>query len=1121
MAVSIDCVEGGKPAPHDVFLSYHTSDRGRVAAIRNALSDRGVRVFLDRHDLAAGLPWPEALEKTLRSVRAVVVFVGHGDDGESLGRWQRREVWFALDRQAQVERQGPAFPVIPVLLPGSRPDASFLFLNTWVDLRDQADEATAIDAIVRAVDGTAAGPAERVAVALCPYRALEVFREEHAALFFGRESFAADLLERATHRSLVALVGPSGSGKSSVVQAGLVPLLRRQRPPQRAWDVVLFRPGDNPFHRLAAALIPLLEPDADEVDRLALGRKLGDTLAEGAVRLEDIVNRVIAKSNGTDQLLLVADQFEEVFTLASSERRQFFVSAVLDALDRAPFKFLLTLRADFYGHAVALDRRLSDLIQTGLVNLGPMTRDELRRAIEQPAQRAAIQFEPGLVDRVLDHVELQPGGLPLLEFALTQLWERRDGPRITHAAYEAIGEVAGAISRRAEAVFLGLEAERQRAALGLFTRLLRVASPGEAEPETRRRVELATLTESERLVLKPFVEARLLVLGSGESGATQTVEVAHEALIHGWGRLAEWVTQQRQFLLWRQRVGQSLAAWETAGRDKGALLRGPALKEALGWMREHRSDVSPAEADFIERSRKRAWRRRCSRGAAIGLIALLALALPGIWLGARTNTFQVWGAIHVAPMWFTPLPSPTAAWIHAVDVAGRLDAVGQGIFKFPLPAARLQAVESAAVVIADEGRPAEADRLAERALAIARDLSTFDSNPFDQMQMAAMLSQVGRDESARPFARRAFTLMREIADPEGRAVGLATLAHLLARVGLPQEARTAIDEARAALPEGSPPEPRAEVDQHVAQALVRLGSVDKALQFIPRRSGWPLVALTQVLIDGGYLEQARELVGRSDEPFALAVVASALVSANRRDEGRALVVTALDLVQRGPGPPRYHEDVRTLLQDRLLLRVMTADEGASFFRKRKSAIEIANFAAVLARTGHADLARQMAVEAAKLAKDSPSLSAPGRVLVKVAEALAHSGDAERALTTARAIEERELQPAGVAHAAFGFAAKGERGRAQALVQEVRSALRSIRDPDQRSLTWGALAIASVRLGRYAEALDDDGLAVDPRDRVLVYAAVIRDDVLRRHPERRDAFDRGPVQGLGRFGVYWP
>jgi hypothetical protein len=161
------------------------------------------------------------------------------------------------------------------------------------------------------------------------------------------------------------------------------------------------------------------------------------------------------------------------------------------------------------------------------------------------------------------------------------------------------------------------------------------------------------------------------------------------------------------------------------------------------------------------------------------------------------------------------------------------------------------------------------------------------------------------------------------------------------------------------------------------------------------------------------------------------------------------------------------------------------------------------------------------VEAAKLAKDSPSLSAPGRVLVKVAEALAHSGDAERALTTARAIEERELQPAGVAHAALGFAAKGERGRAQALVQEVRSALRSIRDPDQRSLTWGALAIASVRLGRYAEALDDDGLALDPRDRLLVCAAVIRDDVLRRHPERRDAFDRGPVQGLGRFGVYWP
>src|SRR5262245_3525110 len=249
----------GKP-PHDVFLSYHGVDRERVEAVRRQLGELGIRAFMDRDDLVAGLPWPQALERALGSVRAVLGVGGGGDGGESLGLWQRREAWFALDRQAQLEGHGELFPVIPVLLPGGRADAGFLFLNTWIDLRDRADQEIAIDAIARAVGRLGALPVEGGSAALCPYRALEVFREEHAALFFGRESIANDLLDRVSHRPLVALVGPSGSGKSSVVQAGLVPLLRRQRPPQRAWDEVVFRPGDSPFYRLAGALLPLLEP---------------------------------------------------------------------------------------------------------------------------------------------------------------------------------------------------------------------------------------------------------------------------------------------------------------------------------------------------------------------------------------------------------------------------------------------------------------------------------------------------------------------------------------------------------------------------------------------------------------------------------------------------------------------------------------------------------------------------------------------------------------------------------------------------------------------------------------------------------------------------------------------
>ena len=248
-----------------------------------------------------GLPWPQALEEALRAVRAVAVFIGR-----ELGGWQKREMSFALDRQVRDEKQGRAFPVIPVLLAGADLTPGFLFLNTWIDLRgglDGAVAAEALDGFERAITSTQpAQPSER-AVVICPYRGLELFREEDAAFFFGRKDFAEQLLDLTLAKDLVAVVGPSGSGKSSVLQAGLVPLLRRQRPPLTTWDAVCFTPGNDPFHRVASALVPLLEPDKDEVAWLAEAEQLGANLADGKTRVEAVVSRVIEKSNGTGRLL--------------------------------------------------------------------------------------------------------------------------------------------------------------------------------------------------------------------------------------------------------------------------------------------------------------------------------------------------------------------------------------------------------------------------------------------------------------------------------------------------------------------------------------------------------------------------------------------------------------------------------------------------------------------------------------------------------------------------------------------------------------------------------------------------------------------------------------------------
>src|SRR5215470_8117103 len=198
-----------------------------------------------------GLPWPSALEEGLRGVRAVAIFIGR-----ELGGWQKREIYFALDRQVREEKQGRSFPVIPVLLQGADLTPGFLFLNTWIDLRrglDNVFTAEALDAFehamkatepIQARDDSAPQVVERAAI--CPYRGLRVFREEDAAFFVGRKALAEQLFDFTLSKNLVAVVGPSGSGKSSVVQAGLIPLLRRERPPANTWDAIYFTPGEDP-----------------------------------------------------------------------------------------------------------------------------------------------------------------------------------------------------------------------------------------------------------------------------------------------------------------------------------------------------------------------------------------------------------------------------------------------------------------------------------------------------------------------------------------------------------------------------------------------------------------------------------------------------------------------------------------------------------------------------------------------------------------------------------------------------------------------------------------------------------------------------------------------------------
>jgi energy-coupling factor transporter ATP-binding protein EcfA2 len=474
----------------DVFLSYNSQDHVAVEAGARRLSAYGLTVFLDRWYLLPGRPWPRALEEILDACHSICIFLGpHG-----MGRWQQREKALALDRQTR----DPAFPVIPVLLPGADPALGFLSLNTWVDLRGGLDNPLALEILSGAVQGRPPGPdlRQRVSATLasvCPYRGLRFFREEDTPFFFGQDAFVERLAGAVERRALVGVVGASGSGKSSVVLAGLVPHLRRgARGP--VWDAIAMVPGDRPLRNLAGALLPLLEPELTETDQLAERRKLAEFLASEPDALRDVVGRILQKQPGTDRLLLVVDQWEELYTLARHEQEQRrFQEALLDAVAVAPLTVVLTLRGDFYGRALAY-RPLSDRLQDAVVNLGPMTEPELQQAIEAPARKVGLTFEPGLVTRLLHDVKEQPGSLPLLEFVLTELWQERQGGQLSHEAYERIGGLQGAIARRAEEVFTALTVAEQQTARRVFLQLVHV---GEGTETTRRRASYAALVQNQ------------------------------------------------------------------------------------------------------------------------------------------------------------------------------------------------------------------------------------------------------------------------------------------------------------------------------------------------------------------------------------------------------------------------------------------------------------------------------------------------------------------------------------------------------------------------------------------------------------------------------------------------
>ncbi|MDQ3855204.1 MAG: hypothetical protein M3281_02260, partial [Chloroflexota bacterium] len=433
-----------------------------------------------------------------------------------------------------------------------------------------------------------------------PYKGLRAFSEQDADDFFGREALTERLLERlredSPFRRFLAIVGPSGSGKSSVARAGLIPELRKGAlTGSESWQLAKLVPGAHPLEELEAALLRVaVNPPPSLLEQLQDER--------GLVRA---VKRTLPEGSAVELVLLV-DQFEEAFTLAPDEveRARFLEGLCSVATDpRSRAWVICTLRADFYDRPL-LYPDVGEMLRQRTEVVLPLSTSELHRAIVEPARRAGVELEPDLVSTIIHDVEEQPGALPLLQYALTELFERREGSLLTLQAYRESGGVQGALSRRAEELYEGLTGAEQEIARQVFLRLVTL---GEGVEHTRRRVslsELRTLGADEDTlvgVLELFGQYRLLTFDREPMTGEPTVEMAHEALIRSWPRLGSWLEDSREALRTQRRLLAETAEWLRADRDPSYLASGTRLVQYEG-LSDGALALSSEEREYVAAS---------------------------------------------------------------------------------------------------------------------------------------------------------------------------------------------------------------------------------------------------------------------------------------------------------------------------------------------------------------------------------------------------------------------------------------------------------------------------------------------------------------------------------------
>jgi len=587
-----------------VFLSHSGSDTRAASQLAETLRHNGLTVWLDQDDLEPGDLWIQRLEAAIQSSSAMIVYIG------SLGvqHWVDREVRHGLVRST--ENPG-GFHLIPVLGDGADPRLlpPFLQQHQYVDLRNRRRAPEGIRRLVERLRQP--WPEQAISreywTSHSPFRRLQSFEPDDSWLFFGRDAEIDELLSGLAKEPVLAVVGNSGSGKSSLIRAGLVPALRRGRlrslgVPVESWRVAVVEPTETPFDYLIEALPEQLAPERPLAERAQFIASYRKRLAADADGLRTALAVMVPRG---EHVLLVVDRFEALFASTVAENIQrLYIDALLAASrpgGAVHLRLVIALRADFFGNCLR-HGELSRHLAANLYNVQRLSAAGLRETIENRLALAAARPEEGLIELILSDVGDEPGDLALLEATLDELWEERDLPgTLTTRAYLTMGRLRGALKRHADDVLeqIGSPAKRE-----LVKRLfLKLVQLGDGAPDTRRRVSKAAVLQlgSEaqmESLLDQLASSRLIQTGN-ERGEDY-VEVSHEALIREWPVLHRWLEDNREALRFEQRLLEDAKDWQRL-KDPDLRLRGTRLKRAEEWLEGTKPAPGPAR-DFVERS---------------------------------------------------------------------------------------------------------------------------------------------------------------------------------------------------------------------------------------------------------------------------------------------------------------------------------------------------------------------------------------------------------------------------------------------------------------------------------------------------------------------------------------